>query len=79
MAHDLSCSRAGAPAPASQPPPVDTQAVLDEAVRAYAGDLDVSLRRLRTVLALLAGEIDRLGLPLGTARDMVAHSSKRRA
>jgi transcriptional regulator with XRE-family HTH domain len=60
------------------PPPADPQNALDEAVRAYAEDLDVSARRLRAVLGLLLAEIERAGLPLASARDMITHSPKRR-
>jgi DNA-binding XRE family transcriptional regulator len=60
------------------PPPADMHSALDDAVRAYAEDLDVSARRLRTALALLLGEVERLGVPLATARDMITHSPKRR-
>jgi transcriptional regulator with XRE-family HTH domain len=60
------------------PPPADPQNAFDEAVRAYAEDLDVSARRLRAVLGLLLAEIERSGLPLASARDMITHSPKRR-
>jgi transcriptional regulator with XRE-family HTH domain len=60
------------------PPPADPQSAFDDAVRAYAEDLDVSARRLRAVLGLLLAEIERSGLPLASARDMITHSPKRR-
>jgi transcriptional regulator with XRE-family HTH domain len=68
------------PTMASVPPALlsDPQSALDEVVRAYAEDLDISARRLRSVLGLVLGEIERLGVPLSTARDLVTHSPKRR-
>lgn len=67
-------SMASIPGPAAP----DAQTALDDLVRAYAEDLDLSARRLRGVLALVLGEIDRLGVPLSTARDLITHSPKRR-
>jgi transcriptional regulator with XRE-family HTH domain len=60
------------------PPPVDTHAALDDLVRLYAEDLDVSARRLRAALALMLADLERLGVPLSTAREMITHSPKRR-
>lgn len=65
-------ARAGRPPTVPAPPPADLKAALDDAVRAYAEDLDVSARRLRAVAAALLGDIERLGLSLATARDMIA-------
>ncbi len=68
------------PRMASLPPPStqDPQAALDDLVRAYAEDLDISARRLRSVLALVLTDLERLGVPLATARDLITHSPKRR-
>ena len=60
------------------PPPTDAHSALDDLVRLYAEDLDISARRLRAALALLLGDLERLGVPLSTARDMITHSPKRR-
>ncbi len=59
-------------------PQVDAHAALDELVRLYAEDLDISARRLRAALALLLADLERLGVPLSTAREMITHSPKRR-
>jgi transcriptional regulator with XRE-family HTH domain len=67
---DSSHASRPSPAPAAALP--DLHAAVDDAVRAYAEDLDVSARRLRLVLAMFLGDLERLALPVPRARELVA-------
>jgi len=64
------------PPPPAPPPPPDPRAVLDDVIRATAEDLDVSPRKVRAAFAQLTVDLERLGLPYGTARDVILGRGK---
>lgn len=71
--------RAKLPAPAQAVEPrVDPRAVLDDAVRTVAEDLDVSARRLRAGVAAILGDLERLGLSAKAGREMILERSAKR-
>jgi DNA-binding XRE family transcriptional regulator len=51
---------------------------LDDSIRAFAEDLDVSARRLRMAMALLLGDIEKAGLSVNAAKELLMHPPKRR-
>jgi transcriptional regulator with XRE-family HTH domain len=59
------------PPPPPAPPPLDARAILDDAVRATAEDLDVSPRKVRAAFAQLVVDLERLGLSYAAARDVL--------
>jgi len=56
---------------------VDAQGIVDDLIRAYAEEVDVSPRRLRIVLGLLLGELQMLGLGVEEARALVLRAPRR--
>jgi DNA-binding XRE family transcriptional regulator len=58
------------PAPAAAPAH-DLHDEVDASVRAYAEELDVSARRLRLVLGLFLGDLERMAIDLPRARELV--------
>ena len=60
------------------PPPLDPRAVLDDAVRSAAEDLDVSPRKVRAAFAHLVVDLERLGLSYMAARDLLLGRGKPR-
>jgi transcriptional regulator with XRE-family HTH domain len=65
-----------APPPAPAPPPVDPRAVLDDAVRATAEELDVTARKVRAAFAQLLVDLERLGLSYAAARELLLGRGK---
>ncbi len=62
--------------PAPPPPKLDARAVLDDAVRATAEDLDVSPRKVRAAFAQIVVDLERLGLSYAAARDLLLGRGK---
>lgn len=58
-------------------PVIDLQGVIDDLIRAYAEEADVSPRRLRLALGLMLGELQLLGVGLEEARALVMHARQR--
>jgi transcriptional regulator with XRE-family HTH domain len=71
-------AEAARPGTIPAPPPADPKAALDVALREHAEELDVSAGRLRAVIASMLAHVERLGLPLSTARGMIARGPKPR-
>jgi len=58
-------------------PVIDMQGTVDDLIRAYAEEADMSPRRLRLVLGLLLGELDLMGVGLQEGRALVMHTRRR--
>jgi DNA-binding transcriptional regulator YiaG len=58
-------------------PVIDMQGTVDDLIRAYAEEADMSPRRLRLVLGLLLGELDLMGVDLQEGRALVMHTRRR--
>lgn len=57
---------------------VDLQGTIDDLIRAYAEEADVSPRRLRLVLGLLLGELEMMGVGVAEGRALVMHARRRK-
>jgi DNA-binding XRE family transcriptional regulator len=66
------------PLPSPKAPAIDARAVLDDAIRATAEDLDVTAKRLRSAFALLLSDVERLDLGPAEARALVLGINRRR-
>jgi hypothetical protein len=56
---------------------VDLQSTVDDLIRAYAEEADMSPRRLRLVLGLLLGELHMMGVDVEDGRALVMHARRR--
>jgi hypothetical protein len=57
---------------------VDLRSTVDDLIRAYAEEADVSPRRLRLVLGLLLGELEMMGVDVAQGRALVMHARRRK-
>ncbi|HTQ42394.1 MAG TPA: helix-turn-helix transcriptional regulator [Polyangiaceae bacterium] len=58
-------------------PVIDMQGIVDDLIRAYAEEADMSPRRLRLVLGLMLGELHLMGVDLEEGRALVMHARRR--
>jgi transcriptional regulator with XRE-family HTH domain len=56
---------------------VELQGTVDDLIRAYAEEADMSPRRLRLVLGLLLGELHMMGVDVEEGRALVMHARRR--
>ena len=73
----VAVEREAAPHPVPVAAELDLQGIVDNLIRAYAEEADVSPRRLRLVLGLLLGELQLLGVGLEDGRALVMHARRR--